>query len=165
MFKAYIGLGSNQGERLSLLRRSLELLGRAQNITVSAVSPLYETEPVGGPRQGLYLNACAALDTALSPVKLLKLMLDVENSLGRVRKRRWGPRTLDLDLLIYESLLMKTPTLTLPHPRMTERLFVLAPLSHIAPNLIIPGTGRTVSEFKSFLDPGGVKPYKENRSQ
>jgi 2-amino-4-hydroxy-6-hydroxymethyldihydropteridine diphosphokinase len=162
MALAYIGLGSNQGERLSLLQRSLELLSRAQNITVSAVSPLYETEPVGGPRQGLYLNACAALDTALTPVTLLKLMLEVENTLGRVRKRRWSPRTLDLDLLIYNALLMKTPTLTLPHPRMTERLFVLAPLSHIAPDLIIPGTGRSVSEFKASLDPGGVVLYKES---
>lgn len=164
MSKAYIGLGSNKGDRLSLLRRSLELLGREQDITVSAISPLYETEPVSGPPQGLYLNACAALNTVLSPVMLLKFMLNVENSLGRVRKRRWGPRTLDLDLLIYDALLMKTPTLTLPHPRMTERLFVLAPLSHISPDLIIPGTDRTVSEFMSSLDPGGVRLYKENWS-
>ncbi|HOL17103.1 MAG TPA: 2-amino-4-hydroxy-6-hydroxymethyldihydropteridine diphosphokinase [Bacillota bacterium] len=162
MATAYIGLGSNLGERLSLLKRSLELLQQQYPLSISMISPLYETEPVGGPLQGLYLNACAAIKTALSPVLLLRAMQEVEIKLGRVRTKRWGPRTLDLDLLLYDTLIMHTPTLILPHPRMTERLFVLSPLSDIAPDLVIPGTRKTVSEFKAGLDSAGVKLYKEN---
>ncbi len=162
MVTAYMGMGSNLGERLSLLQRSLELLQQEYPISISTVSPLYETEPVGGPPQGLYLNACAAIETALPPVLLLRAMQEVEIKLGRVRTRRWGPRTLDLDLLLYDTLIMHTPTLVLPHPRMTERLFVLSPLCDIAPNLVIPGTRKTVSELKALLDPAGVRLYREN---
>lgn len=162
MATAYMGMGSNLGERSSLLKRSLELLQQKYPLSISTVSPLYETEPVGGPPQGLYLNACAAIETNLSPVLLLRAMQEVEIKLGRVRTRRWGPRTLDLDLLLYDTLIMQTPTLILPHPRMTERLFVLSPLSDIVPDLVIPGTRQTVSEFKARLDPAGVRLYREN---
>lgn len=162
MRKAYIGLGSNMGDRQSLLQRSMHLLQKERVVTVTAVSPLYESEPVGGPRQGAYLNACAALETDLTPVMLLRRMLEVENKLGRVRKRRWGPRTVDMDLLLYDTLIMNTPALILPHPRMAERLFVLAPLSDIAPDLTIPGTAKTVVALKSSLDPTGVTLYKDN---
>jgi 2-amino-4-hydroxy-6-hydroxymethyldihydropteridine diphosphokinase len=162
MSRAYIGMGSNQGERFTQLKRSLEMLKRQRSITVSSVSPVYETEPVGGPPQGLFLNACCALTTTLSPVLLLRSLLEVEAALGRIRRRHWGPRTLDLDLLLYDCLVMNTPVLTLPHPRLKERLFVLAPLFDIAPNLALPGEKRTLSEIKASLPSCGVKLYKEN---
>jgi len=157
--RAYISLGSNEGERLALLKQALKLLGQNQLIAFCAVSPLYETEPVGGPPQGLFLNACCALDTTYPPAILLRHMLNVENMLGRVRQLRWGSRTLDLDLLIYNNIVMNTPSLTLPHPRLTERLFVLSPLSDIASDLVIPGSGKTVGELKASLTDGGVRLY------
>jgi len=155
-------MGSNQGERFTQLKRSLEILKYNRAITISSVSPVYETEPVGGPPQELYLNACCALSTTLSPVLLLRYLLEVEAALGRVRRRHWGPRTLDLDLLLYDALVINTPVLTLPHPRLKERLFVLAPLFDIAPDLTLPGEKRTLSEIKASLPSCGIKLYTEN---
>ncbi|MDY6826289.1 MAG: 2-amino-4-hydroxy-6-hydroxymethyldihydropteridine diphosphokinase [Bacillota bacterium] len=146
---AYIGLGSNIGSRLTNLRQSLTLLARIPSIRIKTVSPIYETEPVGGPVQGYYLNACASLLTTLPPETLMEAMLDVENRIGRIRIERWGPRTIDLDMLVYENMVMNTARLALPHPRLGERCFVLIPLSDIAPNLAIPGQGKTVRELLS----------------
>ncbi len=163
MAVAYISLGSNQGDRLLLLSRSLELLELEPAIGVTAVSSIYETAPVGGPRQGLFLNACVQLDSDLSPVTLLRKMLAVEETLGRIRRKRWGPRTIDLDLLLYGNLTMRTPSLELPHPRMSERDFILVPLSEIAPDLQIPGIGQTVRQLLAARPPAeGVTLYKES---
>lgn len=162
MAAAYIGLGSNQGDRIFNIKRSLNLL-EGEQVGVTAASPLYETEPVGGPPQGLFLNACAALETALPPALLLQRLLAVEDKLGRIRRKRWGPRTVDLDLLAYGSVIMHTPFLVLPHPRMAERDFVLIPLARIAPELHIPGSGKTVGALlRERPENKGVSLYREN---
>jgi len=149
MKKAYIALGSNLGNRLENLKHSLKLLSTERGITVTAISAVYETEPVGGPGQGPFLNACAKVRTRLTPTILLLEMLDVENNMGRVREERWGPRLIDLDLLVYDRTTISSPLLELPHPRLVERDFVLIPLADIAPNLTIPGQEKTVSEIIS----------------
>ena len=152
MRNAYIGIGSNLGERLVNLKKALNMLSSEKEISVQAVSAIYETAPVGGPEQGPFLNACAALQTTLTPTLLLLKMLEVENSLGRVREVRWGPRVIDLDLLVYEGVIMNTPLLELPHPRMIERNFVLIPLADIDRELLIPDHGKTVGEILSDRD-------------
>jgi len=164
MTAAHIALGSNLGDRAANLRTALEMLAQTAGISITAVSAIYETAPVGGPEQDHYLNACAALDTELTPTRLLLMMLDIEEKIGRVRKVRWGPRIIDLDLLLYGEIMMNTPLLELPHPRMSERDFVLIPLADIAPDQIIPGLIQTVAltlagrpkneEIKLFLPTG-----------
>jgi 2-amino-4-hydroxy-6-hydroxymethyldihydropteridine diphosphokinase len=164
MTAAHIALGSNLGNRAANLRTALEMLAQTAGISITAVSAIYETAPVGGPEQDPYLNACAALVTKLTPTRLLLMMLDIEKKMGRVRKVRWGPRIIDLDLLLYGEIMMNTPLLELPHPRMSERDFVLIPLADIAPNQIIPGLNQTVAiilagrpmneEVKLYLPPG-----------
>lgn len=144
---AYIGLGSNIGDRLFYLQQSLKLLAREPDIFLRASSRVYETAPVGGPPQGRFLNAACSLKTSLPPVLLLRRLLAVEQKLGRERRQRWGPRTVDLDLLIYGQVAMCTPALVLPHPRMLTRSFVLLPLLDIAPEVTVPGTGQTVSRL------------------
>lgn len=144
---AYVALGSNLGERLQYLKQALELLQQNAGTNITALSAVYETAPVGGPDQDAFLNACAALETALSPTKLLLEMLAIEDKLGRVRKERWGPRVIDLDLLIYDQVRMNTPLLELPHPRLSERDFVLVPLADIAPALIVPGQSKKVADI------------------
>ncbi|MEW5784334.1 MAG: 2-amino-4-hydroxy-6-hydroxymethyldihydropteridine diphosphokinase [Bacillota bacterium] len=163
MAVAYISLGSNQGDRLFYLRSALDLLNQEWALSVTAVSPLYETDPVGGPPQGLFLNACAALCTSFSPASLMLILLAVEEKLGRIRRQqRWTARTLDLDLLIYDDVMMRTPLLELPHPRMTERGFVLVPLAVVAPELIIPGTAKSVWMILEERAPiEGVQLYRD----
>ena len=147
MKSAYIALGANLGNRLDNLKRSLKLLSTKRGITVTAISAVYETEPVGGPGQEPFLNACAKVRTSLTPTILMLKMLDVENNMGRVREERWGPRLIDLDLLVYNRTRINSPLLELPHPRLVERDFVLIPLADIAPNLTIPGQEKTVREI------------------
>lgn len=151
MKTAYIALGSNLGDRIENLKRALDLLSDEQEISVIKVSPVYETAPVGGPEQGPFLNACAALETDLPPEKLLLNMLQIEDEMGRVREERWGPRLIDLDLLVYEFETVNTELLVLPHPRLAERGFVLIPLADIAPGLTVPGYNKTVSELLLLL--------------
>ena len=153
MKTAYIALGSNLGDRIAILKRALELLNDLQEASVAKVSPVYETVPVGGPDQGPFLNACASLKTELPPEELLLKMLHIEDELGRVRAERWGPRLIDLDLLIYEDETVNTALLELPHPRLAERGFVLVPLADIAPGLCVQGHNKTVSELLSQLPP------------
>lgn len=142
--KAYLGLGTNLGERIENLKHAVKLLDADQEVKVIKVSPLYETDPIGGPVQGPFLNACAEIRTFLSPVELLTRMLSIEDELGRVREKRWGPRLIDLDLLVYGEQVIDTEFLQLPHPRMEERNFVMVPLNDIAPDLIIPGLEQSV---------------------
>lgn len=143
---AYLGLGSNLGERLDNIKRSINLLLINPNIKLIACSNIYETAPVGGPEQGPFLNACISIYTAFPPVSLLREMQHVENAMKRIRAVKWGPRIIDLDLLIYEKTIVNTPFLQLPHPRITERDFVLVPLANIASDLSISGTGQTVGQ-------------------
>ncbi len=146
---AYLGLGSNLGDRLANLKQALALLLDCTDVDLIACSPIYETAPVGGPEQGCFLNGCISIKTNLSPTVLLGKMLTIEKELKRIRRERWGPRTVDLDLLFYENITMKTPFLELPHPRLAERDFVLVPLADIAPALYIPGKEKTVKEILS----------------
>ncbi|NBC73497.1 2-amino-4-hydroxy-6-hydroxymethyldihydropteridine diphosphokinase [Paenibacillus sacheonensis] len=128
---AYIALGSNVGDRAGLLQDALSLLDRHPDIQVLRVSSVYETEPVGYTDQPAFLNMAAALGTSLAPLQLLHAMLEMEGRLGRTRDIRWGPRTIDLDLLLYEAVELSGEELTLPHPRMMERAFVLVPLADV----------------------------------
>jgi 2-amino-4-hydroxy-6-hydroxymethyldihydropteridine diphosphokinase len=133
--RAFLGLGSNLGDRRAHLRRALELLGAEGDVV--AVSPLYETEPVGGPTdQGAYLNVVVELATAASPRQLLERCARLERDAQRVRGVRFGPRTLDADVLLVGTARVDEPDLVVPHPRLYERRFVLAPLADLAPELV-----------------------------
>lgn len=156
MNTALIGLGANLGDPLATLRRARVQLGSLGEL--EGASRLYQTEPVGGPSgQPAYLNAAASLRTDLAPPELLAALLDVERRAGRVRAERWGPRTLDLDLLAYGGLTLDAPGLSVPHPRLFERAFVLVPLNEIAPDWRHPVTGQSVREALAKLGRLGVQ--------
>jgi 2-amino-4-hydroxy-6-hydroxymethyldihydropteridine diphosphokinase len=149
---AYVGLGANLGEREATLLRALELLREEPGVDVVAVSRIRETEPVGYEDQPKFLNAAARVETTLRPRALLDRLLDIERQLGRTRtRRRFGPRTIDLDLLVYGNESVAEPGLTVPHPRVQERRFVLEPLAELDPTLEIRGMGN-VSELLSKLE-------------
>jgi 2-amino-4-hydroxy-6-hydroxymethyldihydropteridine diphosphokinase len=139
--RAYLGLGSNLGDRLDHLQRGVDVLAAVEGIEVLAVSRVYETAPVGGPEQDDFLNAVLAVETALDPFALLAAAQAAEQAEQRVRTVRWGPRTLDVDVLRYGDERIATPDLEIPHPRMHERAFVLAPLHDVAPELVAEPAG------------------------
>jgi 2-amino-4-hydroxy-6-hydroxymethyldihydropteridine diphosphokinase len=139
--KAFVGIGSNVGDREAHVRHALELLAAEEGIELIGVSELRETEPVGPVEQGPFVNGAAALATELSPRELLERLLKIEERLGRVRAERFGPRTIDLDLLLYGDEVVDEPGLTVPHPRLQERRFALEPLADLAPGLVVPGKG------------------------
>ena len=144
--RAYLGLGSNLGDRAAHLQFAVEgLAARAGRVV--AISPVYETEPVGGPPQPDYLNAVVEVATVLRPRSLLEACLGVEAVMGRVRAERWGPRTVDLDVLTYGDEQIDKPGLTIPHPRMLDRVFVLVPLLELEPDLRLPD-GRHVAAVR-----------------
>ncbi len=146
MTLAYVGLGSNLGDREAAIRAALAALPG-----VVAVSELRETAPVGVTEQPAFLNGAAALETELSPRDLLESLLAVERELGRERRERWGPRTIDLDLLLYGAETVDEPGLTVPHPSLHERRFALEPLAELDPDLVVPGRGR-VADLLAELD-------------
>ncbi|MBU2063556.1 MAG: 2-amino-4-hydroxy-6-hydroxymethyldihydropteridine diphosphokinase [Candidatus Omnitrophica bacterium] len=148
--KAYIGIGSNLGRRKLNIQNALSLLTRKNTVKLLKISSFYETKPVGGPKQPGFLNAAAIVRTELSPKQLLSLLKDIEKRLGRnFNSVRWGPRPIDLDILFYDKRVMRTKDLTVPHPQVTERLFVLRPLAQIAPRYKHPNFKKTV---KKLLD-------------
>jgi len=149
--RAYVGLGANLGPREVTLLRAADLLAAADGVEVVAVSQLRETDPVGVVEQPPFLNGAIALDTSLSPRAVLELLLEVEEELGRVRGERWGPRTVDLDLLVYGDERVDEDGLHVPHPRLHERRFALEPLAELDPELVIPGLG-SVSALLDGLD-------------
>jgi 2-amino-4-hydroxy-6-hydroxymethyldihydropteridine diphosphokinase len=132
---AYLGIGSNLGDRLAYLQLAVDRLAAATGVRVTAVSPVYETDPVGGPVQDDFLNAVVAVETDLAPGALLAECAAAEHAATRVRDLRWGPRTLDVDVLWIDGYTSTDPVLTVPHPRMAERAFVLAPLHDLDPAL------------------------------
>jgi 2-amino-4-hydroxy-6-hydroxymethyldihydropteridine diphosphokinase len=148
---AYVGLGANLQAPASQVRRALDELAAVPKTRITARSPLYKSPPLGPQDQPDYVNAVAAVETTLAPLELLAALRAIETAHGRRRDgTRWGPRSLDLDLLIYGDVTMQTPELTLPHPGVPERAFVLYPLHDIAPALVIPGLG-AVSELRARL--------------
>ena len=153
----YLALGSNLGDRLANLKAALAALPPA--VSVLAESPVYETPPWGYTDQPAFLNMTLKGETDLEPLSLLAHLKRLESELGRLPAVRWGPRRIDIDLLFYDDLVLHTDQLTLPHPRLHERAFVLVPLADLAPDLVHPVLAWTVRELLAGVDTTGVEPY------
>lgn len=149
---AFLGLGSNIEDRLDNLQSAVEALGAHPKIRVDAVSSVYETDPVGGPEQEAFLNVALRVGTLLSPPGLLKAGQAVEQALGRERLERWGPRTIDVDILLYGNRTVRRRNLEIPHPRLTQRPFALVPLLEVAPGKKLPD-GRSIASVLAGLAP------------
>ena len=155
--RAVLSVGANLGDRLGTLQGCVQAIARLPDTDVLAISPVYETVPVGGPAQPDYLNAVLIIQTGLPPYDLLEAVHRIEADFGRVRAERFGPRTLDVDIIDYEGRVSGDPVLTLPHPRAHERAFVLAPWHDIDPGAELPGR-EAVAELLAGLARGGVRP-------
>lgn len=151
MPRAFIGLGSNIGDTEETIKEALRRLDNNPDINIIAVSSLYLTEPLGYENQPWFSNCVAEVETSLDPDRLLDALQDTENNLGRKRTIRWGPRTLDLDILLYDKLTICSERLTVPHPRMRERAFVMVPLAEIAATAEFPD-GKTAADIRAELD-------------
>lgn len=148
----YIALGANLGQREKNIAAALNALQHTKGVSVDTVSSLYETDPVGGPPdQPRFINAAAKLVTELTPERLLSVLQQIELSLGRRRGERWGPREIDLDILLYDNLVISEDGLTIPHPLMHERRFVMEPLAEIAPEARHPALGMTAHEILNSI--------------
>ena len=158
MSKTAIALGSNLGDSLTTLESSLTVINSIPGVNLVAVSSWYRTQPIGPPQPD-YLNGCAILNVQQTPEELLALLQAVELQFGRVRNEKWGARTLDLDIILYEDLMINTPNLTIPHPRIHERAFVLVPLAQIAGDWQEPKTEKAIAQLAGEIDTSGVKIY------
>lgn len=147
--RVHLGLGSNLGNRQSNLDRALDFL--TQGLQVEKISSVYETEPIGNTNQPRFLNLACQAYTRLAPMELLTLAKSIESRLGRPFNKSNAPRPIDIDILFYGEQIIKTPELVIPHPRLTERAFVLTPLAEIAPDLVHPATGKTIKELREEL--------------
>ncbi len=147
---SFLSLGSNLGDRLDHLSKAITALANQPKIKVLKVSSVYQTKPVGGPEQDDYLNAVAKIQTELSALELLDVTQSIENNEGRIREVRWGPRTLDIDVLTYDDLISADEKLTLPHPRISERAFVLVPFFEIDPQATISGLGKIADLYNQI---------------
>ncbi|MDD9150714.1 2-amino-4-hydroxy-6-hydroxymethyldihydropteridine diphosphokinase [Sporolactobacillus sp. CQH2019] len=162
----YIGLGSNVGDRALFLKRALEKMDVAANITVVRCSSIYETDPYGPVQQDDFLNMAVLVETLLPPMALLMEIQQIEAELQRKREIHWGPRTIDLDILLYNQDAIDMEKLSVPHPEMARRAFVLRPLFEIAPHLVVPGVNRSVTDLWQNLDQkGGVRLWKANNGE
>jgi 2-amino-4-hydroxy-6-hydroxymethyldihydropteridine diphosphokinase len=150
VWRTFIGLGSNMGDRLQWLRLAVGRLAETPGIEVDRVSSVYETEPVGPLAQAWFLNAVVALHTTLEPMALLSCTQSIEQALERVRHSRWGPRTIDLDILLYDGLELRQPTLQVPHPELCHRAFVMIPLLELAPDLALPDGTRVSQRLRAL---------------
>ncbi len=155
----YLGLGSNLGERARNLEKSLEKI--AEWASIEKKSGIYETEPWGLKEQANFLNQVVQLKTRLAPLELLSALKIIERTMGRKKSVKYGPRLIDLDILFYDDLVMKTEPLTIPHPLLTQRAFVLVPLNEIAPNHLHPVEDRKIRELYEIIDHHGVWRWKE----
>lgn len=154
-----IGLGGNVGDVVGSMQRAINAIEIRRDCKVIAVSRIYRTPPWGITEQDWFYNACAEVQTSLEPEALLDLLLTIELAQGRVRDQRWGPRTLDLDIIAYGDETIETERLSIPHPRMGERAFVVLPLMDICPERLI--SGRTVRNYAAGMDRGGIKETEE----
>jgi 2-amino-4-hydroxy-6-hydroxymethyldihydropteridine diphosphokinase len=152
MCVAYIGFGSNIGDRLKHIQNAIHALSKTEGITLQEISSVYKTDPVGYETQEPFLNGVAAIQTNLSPLSLLRTLKDIEIAVGRQHRIRWGPREIDLDLLIYGDLRLQTEKLVVPHPAMHLRGFVLVPLAEIAPDLVHPVFQETIETLLEHLE-------------
>ncbi len=154
MSQAFIALGANLGDPAATIRAAFEALDSLPDSRLLASSALYRTAPVGITEQPEFVNAAARIETGLAPEALLDALLDIEHRFGRIRAERNGPRTLDLDVLLYDDLVLDSPRLTLPHPRLHLRAFVLYPLADLAPDLALPGRGSLAAWLPAVANQG-----------
>ncbi len=156
MHDSAIAFGSNIGDSRAILEAAVKTLHKVPGIKARSRSSWYKTKAVGPPQPD-YINGCISVYVDMQPLKLLETLLEIENQFGRERTERWGARTLDLDLLLYDDLILHTPTLQIPHPRMIQRAFVLVPLAEIAPNWVEPVTGRVIKELVKDVNCADVR--------
>ena len=160
MVKAFLSLGSNMGDRLEYLSKAIDEISQIQGCNILNKSRVYETEPWGYENQEAFLNLCISIETSLSPYELLESLQTIELELDRVRKIHWGPRTIDIDILLFDDIICEDDKLTIPHPRRRERAFVLIPLYDIEKNLIIDG--KKLEDLMKKTETRGIKEYKKN---
>lgn len=161
MSRVFLSLGSNQGDRAALLREAANRIQSTDGIAEFKVSSMYETAPVGKVDQPAFFNVAAELQTSIGPFELLRGLQRIETAMGRVRSVRWGPRTIDIDIIMYDQMVMQTESLTLPHPRARERAFVLIPLLELDPNLTLgrESIRRLLDELRQREEQSVVKVY------
>ena len=152
MYTIYIGFGSNIGDRLSFIKQALLLLSDTNGIIIKQISSVYESEPVGDVKQDMFLNGVVKFETHHSPQTVLNILKTIEFNVGRQHRTRWGPREIDMDLLIYGDLCLHTPELSIPHPEMHLRRFVLVPLAEIASNLVHPVLKKSIRFLLNHLE-------------
>lgn len=163
---AYLSIGSNIGDRLETFQSAIQLLDRNDKIRLEDVSSIYETDPVGYTDQACFLNAVIKITTSLNPEELLQTCLFIESELGRKREIRWGPRTLDLDILLYNQENIETESLIVPHPRMQERAFVIIPLMELDPNIKLPNVNAALDDILNQIpDKEGVRLWKQKNGE
>jgi 2-amino-4-hydroxy-6-hydroxymethyldihydropteridine diphosphokinase len=153
----YLGLGTNLGDRTANLQAAIN--GLAEKLEITAVSPIYQTPPWGVTDQPDFLNLCLAAQTDLPPIELLTFVKNLETELGRQPGQRWGPRLIDIDILFYADQIVETESITIPHPRLAERAFVLRPLAEIAPDFVHPIFGETVVSLADRVEDEGIRPF------
>lgn len=152
MYSVYIGFGSNIGDRLAHIQNAIHALSKTEGITLQKISSIYKTDPIGYEAQAEFLNGVAAIQTSLAPLSLLHTLKNIETAIGRKHRIRWGPREIDLDILIYGDLCLQTEKLVIPHPEMHLRRFVLAPLAEVAPDLVHPVLKGTIQTLLQGLE-------------
>lgn len=163
--KVYLSLGSNIGNRVVFLHEAVKRLDSLKEVVVTNVSSIYETDPVGYEDQNNFLNMALEIQTNLKAEQLLHECMEIEKKLGRERLIRWGPRTVDIDILLYNQENINKDQITVPHPRLTERAFVLIPLMDMNPGLSVPGTGKTIQEIMKTLSDKGVRLWRKKTGE
>ena len=163
MHTIYLGLGTNLGNRMSNLQRAISSM--SQVMTVTAVSPIYESEPWGVTDQPMFLNMCLEATTVLNPKTLLHFLKNLENEMGREETIKWGPRIIDIDILLYDDQVLENSTLTIPHPYMHEREFVMVPLANIAPDVVHPVLNKKIGDFETAVMQTTLHQFTETIAQ
>ncbi|MCX5758719.1 MAG: 2-amino-4-hydroxy-6-hydroxymethyldihydropteridine diphosphokinase [Candidatus Hydrogenedentes bacterium] len=153
--RVLLSLGGNVGDRLARLREAVSMLARCEGVRLMAVSSCYETEPVGVVDQAAFLNLAVEIETAFAPLELLNIVKVIERDIGRTPAMRWGPRMIDIDIILWGRRVMESEVLSIPHPAFRQRLFVLTPLAEIAPGAVDPVTGKTVAALAASPDAAG----------